>query len=99
MSLAKQEQAAFLLESPFCQLAEIWLWLDFTAEAELACEFSLEKQNRCGWRWAGGGTGGPNQHSLLFAHSHTPAQTKKKKKLKSYTSAKSILAQLSTFGF
>lgn len=78
-----KEQAALLPEPPFCQLSEIWLWLNVTAEAELACKFSLKKQNRCGWRWAGGGTGGPNQHSLLFAHSHTPALSKKgKKKIK-----------------
>lgn len=64
----RKEQAAFLLESPFLQPSEIWLCLNFAAEDELVCEFSLKEQNRCGWRWAGGGTGGPNQHSLLFAH-------------------------------
>lgn len=75
-----KEQAAFLPESPFCQPSEIWLGLNFAAEAELACKFSLKNQNRCGWRWAGGGTGGPNQHSLLFAYNHTPALSKKEKK-------------------
>lgn len=72
------KQAALLLEPPFCQPSEIWLWLNFTAEAELGCKFSLKKQNRCGWRWAGGGTGGLNQHSLLFTCNHTPALSKKK---------------------